>query len=127
MKATNTLVFTIAIFLSPQADHELDLQLFKLYHNEREVDSLTKELDRKNNSLRRESEEQRKIEDELKEKKKEHAKLIRDISKMEQQYKDLVGPRVYDHHCSRLSLTIYFLFITSNPGNRVEQEKTSVH
>lgn len=57
------------------------------------MDNLTKELDRKSNTLKRESEEQRKIEDELKEKKKEHAKLIRDISKMEQQYKDLVGSR----------------------------------
>ncbi|ESN94054.1 hypothetical protein HELRODRAFT_187454 [Helobdella robusta] len=71
------------------AEHELEMQLFQLYHNEREISELTKDFERKNESLKKETTAQSKTEDELKEKKKDHAKFIRDISKMEQQYKDL--------------------------------------
>lgn len=80
---------------------ELELQLFKLYHNEREIDELAAEMARKNQILEKETRKQQKIEDEVREKKKEHGKLIRDITKMEQQIKESV----------RLSLVYLFLAV----------------
>lgn len=70
------------------ADLELELQLFKLYHNEREIDELAAEMARKTQILEKETRKQQRIEDEVREKKKEHGKLIRDITKMEQQIKE---------------------------------------
>lgn len=49
------------------------------------------ELDHKNVSLGKESKKQQKIEEELRDKKKDHGKLVRDMTKLEQQIKDSVG------------------------------------
>ena len=82
-----------------QVEKQLELQLFKLYHNEREIDELNGELAHKNQSLDKENRKLQKIEDELKERKKEHGKLMRDVAKLEQELKDSV--RLMSH----LSLT----------------------
>jgi len=73
-----------------QAEKQLELQLFRLYHNEREIDEMNGELAHKNQSLDKENKRLAKIEDELKERKKEHGKLMKDIAKLEQQLKDSV-------------------------------------
>ena len=73
-----------------QAEKQLELQLFRLYHNEREIDELNGELAHKNQSLDKENRRLQKVEDELKDRKKEHGKLMRDITKLEQQLKDSV-------------------------------------
>ena len=75
------------------------MQLFRLFHNEREIDELTGELAHKNQTLDKENRRQQKIEDELKDRKKEHGKLMKDITKLEQQLKDSV------RDTSSLSLT----------------------
>jgi len=64
--------------------------LFRLYHNEREIDELNGELAHKNQSLDKENRRLQKVEDELKDRKKEHGKLMKDITKLEQQLKDSV-------------------------------------
>lgn len=71
------------------ADNELEMQLYQLYHNEDELSDLSKELTKKNASLEKEVAAQGGVEDELKGKKKEQARLIKEISRMEQKYKDL--------------------------------------
>jgi hypothetical protein len=48
------------------------------------------ELDHKNLSLEKESKKQQKVEEELRDKKKDHGKLVRDMTKLEQQIKDSV-------------------------------------
>jgi 1,4-alpha-glucan branching enzyme len=68
----------------------LEIQLFKLFHNEHEINELTAELDHKNQTSDRESKKQQKIEEELRDKKKDHGKLVRDMTKLEQQIKDSV-------------------------------------
>jgi len=73
-----------------QAEKQLEMQLFRLFHNEREIDELNGELAHKNQTLDKENRRQQKIEDELKDRKKEHGKLMKDITKLEQQLKDSV-------------------------------------
>ncbi|CAH1783210.1 unnamed protein product [Owenia fusiformis] len=69
-------------------EKQLELQLFKLYHNERELDEQTEDLDHKNKILGKENRKREKIEDEIKEKKKEQAKMNRELAKIEQQIKE---------------------------------------
>lgn len=76
---------------SLQAEKQLELQLFKLYHNERDIDELQDDLDRRVQMSEREQRKREKIEDEVKEKKKELGKLSRELGKIEQQIKDSVS------------------------------------
>lgn len=70
------------------AEKLLQLQLFKLYHNEKDIKELNEELNMKNAGLDREMKKRDKIEDEIKEKKKEQGKLSRDLTKIEQHIKE---------------------------------------
>ena len=74
-----------------EAEKQLEIQLFKLYHNEREIEDLSNERNHKQQSLDKETKKVQKVEDELREKKKEQGKLIRDITKIEQQIKESVS------------------------------------
>ncbi|CAI9721520.1 maintenance of chromosomes 1A-like [Octopus vulgaris] len=69
-------------------EKQLQLQLFKLFHNEKDIDELNEELNKKNAGLDRELKKRDKIEDEIKEKKKEQGKLSRDLTKIEQNIKE---------------------------------------
>jgi len=73
-----------------KAEKQLELQLFRLFHNEREIDEMNTELAHKSQTLDKENRRLQKIEDEMRERKKEHGKLMKDISKLEQQLKDSV-------------------------------------
>jgi len=73
-----------------QAEKQLELQLFRLFHNERDMDELNSDLAHKNQTLDKENKRLAKIEDELKDRKKEHGKLMKDITKLEQQLKNSV-------------------------------------
>jgi structural maintenance of chromosome 1 len=53
----------------------LELQLFKLFYNERDIDELADEVNRKNTLLEKETRRRDKIDDEIKEKKKEYIHL----------------------------------------------------
>lgn len=73
------------------AEKELELQLFKLYHNEKDIDELHEELTRKKQLLEKEEKKREKIENEMKDMKKEHGKLSRELTKIEQQIKESVS------------------------------------
>ncbi|XP_022237917.1 structural maintenance of chromosomes protein 1A-like isoform X2 [Limulus polyphemus] len=63
-------------------------QLFKLYHNERDIEQLAEDLAQKNKELERVSRKRERIEEEIKEKKKENGKLTRELTKIEQQIRE---------------------------------------
>ncbi|KAK3102279.1 hypothetical protein FSP39_010179 [Pinctada imbricata] len=69
-------------------EKELELQLFKLFHNERDIDELTEELTRKSQLLDKETRRRDRIEEEIKEKKKEQGKVARELTKIEQSIKE---------------------------------------
>ena len=80
-----------------QAEKQLELQLFKLFHNERDIDDLQEEKGKKERALEKEHHKRDKIEDEIKEKKKEHGKLMRELTKIEQGIKESVGSIVFKY------------------------------
>ena len=69
----------------------MELQLFRLFHNEREMRELNVELTSKNGMLEKETRKQQKIDEELRVKKKEHMQHVREITKLEQQIKESVS------------------------------------
>ncbi|CAC5413018.1 SMC1 [Mytilus coruscus] len=69
-------------------DKQLELQLFKLFYNERDIDELADEINRKNTLLEKETRRRDKIDDEIKEKKKEQGRMSRDLTKVEQSIRE---------------------------------------
>ncbi|XP_076357354.1 structural maintenance of chromosomes protein 1A-like isoform X3 [Tachypleus tridentatus] len=67
---------------------KIQWQLFKLYHNERDIEQLAEDLAQKNKELERVSRKREKIEEEIKDKKKENGKLTRELTKIEQQIRE---------------------------------------
>jgi len=61
-----------------------ELKLFQLYHNEQEIDALIEEIGVKQQAMERETKKRDKIEDDIKEKKKDHGKVARDLAKIDQ-------------------------------------------
>lgn len=89
---------TLCSFLFAQADRyqrlkdevvraQVQLQLFKLYHNEVEIEKLNKELASKNKEIEKDKKRMDKVEDELKEKKKELGKMMREQQQIEKEIK----------------------------------------
>ena len=72
-------------------EKELELQLFKLYHNEHAIDDLNEELTGRQRALQKEKKKAGKIDDEVKEKKKEQGTLVRQLNKIDQQIKEAVS------------------------------------
>ena len=73
-----------------QAEKQLELQLFKLYHNEKDIEELQEEMMRKNSVLEKEARKKESIEDEIRGKKKEHGHLTRELAKIDQGIKEAV-------------------------------------
>lgn len=69
----------------------MELQLFKLYHNEQEIDGLAGEHSSKNQQLQKEVRKRDRIDEGLKEKKKEAGKMSRELTKIEQRLKESVS------------------------------------
>jgi structural maintenance of chromosome 1 len=90
MYAPNFLVLQY-LYYCFQAEKQLELQLFKLFHNEAEIDELADELQKKTAQSERENRKRERIEDEIKEKKKEQGKAARELTKVEQSIKESVG------------------------------------
>ena len=78
----------------------MELQLFILYHNEREIDELIDEKGKKEKIMEKEVAKKDKIEDEIRDKKKEHGKLVRELAKIDQAIKESVS--VFIAHNSSL-------------------------
>lgn len=69
-------------------EKQLELALLRLFYNERDIDEITEEINRKNHQLEKENRKKDKIEDEIKEKKKEQGKLTRELTKVETRIKE---------------------------------------
>ncbi|XP_043357442.1 structural maintenance of chromosomes protein 1A isoform X2 [Dermochelys coriacea] len=67
---------------------QVQLQLFKLYHNEAEIEKLNKELGSKNKEIDKDKKRMDKVEDELKDKKKELGKMMREQQQIEKEIKE---------------------------------------
>lgn len=65
------------------ADCQLEVQLFKLYHNEQSINNLTNELKAKVRDLDKLEKRKGEVEQELKSKKQENAKLSREMASVE--------------------------------------------
>ena len=74
-----------------QLEKQLELQLFRLYHTEREIDEFGEDLEKLQHNLSKEHKKKSKIEDEMKEVKKEQAKMTRELGKIEQSVKESVS------------------------------------
>ncbi|XP_021341818.1 structural maintenance of chromosomes protein 1A-like [Mizuhopecten yessoensis] len=70
------------------SEKQMELQLFRLFHNERDIDEMSDELNRKNSLLEKEVRKRERIEEEVKEKKKDQGKITRELTKIEQQLKE---------------------------------------
>ena len=63
----------------------------RLFYNERDIDEISDEINRKNHQLEKETRKKDKIEDEIRDKKKEQGKLARELTKVETRIKESVG------------------------------------
>ncbi|KAI4880597.1 hypothetical protein NFI96_012195, partial [Prochilodus magdalenae] len=66
----------------------VQLQLFKLYHNEAEIEKLNRELSQRNREIEKDRKKMDHIEEELKEKKKELGRMMRDQQNVEKEIKE---------------------------------------
>lgn len=65
----------------------VQLQLFKLYHNEVEIEKLNKELGQRNKEIDKDRKKMDHVEEELKDKKKELGRLMREQQTIEKEIK----------------------------------------
>ncbi|XP_046994754.1 structural maintenance of chromosomes protein 1A isoform X1 [Schistocerca americana] len=70
-------------------DKQVELQLFRLYHNEKDIEQLEQELGRKQHDVKKVEKRKQKAEEELKEKKKECGKISRELAKVEQNIREM--------------------------------------
>ncbi|KAL2103936.1 hypothetical protein ACEWY4_000804 [Coilia grayii] len=66
----------------------VQLQLFKLYHNEAEIEKLNRELAHRNKEIDKDRKRMDRVEEELKEKKKELGRLMREQQTIEKEIKE---------------------------------------
>uniref|UniRef100_A0A8C9Y1S4 Structural maintenance of chromosomes protein 1A n=1 Tax=Sander lucioperca TaxID=283035 RepID=A0A8C9Y1S4_SANLU len=66
----------------------VQLQLFKLYHNETEIEKLNKELGQRNKEIDKDRKKMDHVEEELKDKKKELGRLMREQQTIEKEIKE---------------------------------------
>lgn len=70
-------------------EKQVEMQLFRLYHNEKEIESLEGSLKKKQHEIEKIEKKREKAEEVLKEKKKESGKLGRDLAKIEQDIREV--------------------------------------
>ncbi|XP_062314609.1 structural maintenance of chromosomes protein 1A [Osmerus eperlanus] len=66
----------------------VQMQLFKLYHNEAEIEKLNRELSHRNRDIDKDRKKMDHVEEELKEKKKELGRMMRDQQTVEKEIKE---------------------------------------
>lgn len=69
-------------------EHKVELQVFHLYHNEKEIQSLEEGLQQKQSELAKIEKKRQKAEDALKEKKKEAGAVQRELAKIDQEIRE---------------------------------------
>jgi structural maintenance of chromosome 1 len=65
----------------------VQMQLFKLYHNDAEIEKLNRELSQHNKGIDKDRKKMDHVEEELKEKKKELGRMMRDQQTVEKEIK----------------------------------------
>ncbi|XP_011314673.1 structural maintenance of chromosomes protein 1A [Fopius arisanus] len=70
-------------------EKQVELQLFRLYHNEREIENLENNHKKKQHEVEKIEKKKEKAEETLKEKKKESGKLARELAKIEQDIREV--------------------------------------
>lgn len=65
----------------------MQLQLFKLYHNESEIEKLNRELSQRNREIEKDRKKMDHIEEELKDKKRELGRMMREQQNVEKEIK----------------------------------------
>ncbi|XP_063364584.1 structural maintenance of chromosomes protein 1A [Cydia amplana] len=70
-------------------EQKVELQLFHLYHNEKEIQNLEEDLQHKQSELTKVEKKRQKAEDSLKEKKKESGTVQRELAKIEQEIREV--------------------------------------
>ncbi|KAL4706076.1 hypothetical protein ACJJTC_001674 [Scirpophaga incertulas] len=70
-------------------EQKVELQLFHLYHNEKEIQSLEEDLQHKQTELTKVEKKRQKAEDALKDKKKESGVMQRELAKIEQEIREV--------------------------------------
>ncbi|KAL7988269.1 hypothetical protein Chor_007188 [Crotalus horridus] len=91
IKARNFLVFQADRYQRLKDEvvrAQVQLQLFKLYHNEAEIEKLNKELGSKNKEIDKDKKRMDRVEDELKDRKKELGKVMREQQQIEKEIKE---------------------------------------
>ncbi|XP_069688454.1 structural maintenance of chromosomes protein 1A [Periplaneta americana] len=71
------------------SDKQVELQLFRLYHNEKDIERHEQDLEKKQHEQKKVEKRKEKAEEQLKEKKKECGKLGRELAKVEQDIREL--------------------------------------
>lgn len=67
------------------------MQLYHLYHNEKEIQSMEEDLQHKQSELTKVEKKRQKLEEVLKEKKKEAGVVQRETAKIEQEIREVVS------------------------------------
>ncbi|KAB7495934.1 Structural maintenance of chromosomes protein 1A [Armadillidium nasatum] len=70
-------------------EKQIELQLFRLYHNEKEIAEFEKEAKRKQAEIEKVEKKKEKAEEVLKEKKKEQGRVSREMAKLEQDIREM--------------------------------------
>lgn len=78
-------------FLFIQADKQVELQLFRLFHNQKDIEKFEDDLRRKQAEIDKIEKKKEKAEEALKEKKKESGKASRELAKIEQEIREHVS------------------------------------
>ena len=73
----------------------MEMQLFRLYHNEKEQAELEKEIRKKQGDLEKIEKKKEKVEEVLKEKKKDLNRVNREMSKLDQDIREMVGAFIH--------------------------------
>lgn len=78
----------------------MEFQLFKLYHNEKEIENLEGEFKSHQKSLKKAEKKREDIEEEVREKKREQGQINRELATVENQYQLKVSNGRRDPVCS---------------------------
>ncbi|XP_063536782.1 structural maintenance of chromosomes protein 1A [Cydia strobilella] len=70
-------------------EQKVELQLFHLYHNEKEIQNLEEDLQHKQSELTKVEKKRQKAEDSMKDKKKESGTVQRELAKIEQEIREV--------------------------------------
>ena len=74
-----------------QAEKEVEYQLFRLYHNENDIQYYDGELAKKRKDVEKVEKKKEQAEEVLKEKKKEQGKGNRELAKIDQEIREVVS------------------------------------